>query len=102
MTPPRSTRNSRSSRSDWASRTAAMPRTRTRIQLLIAGSLGLAALAWCLGLVGWGKQLPPVDAAQKPKPVLTKVYYGTTACIDCHSKGTSLKDPVCNCKEALI
>jgi hypothetical protein len=69
-------------------------------KLLAIGILSFAGLF--LLLTGRHRAvLKAEQEAEKPKGP-TKVYYGTSTCIDCHSKGTSQKDPVCLCTEANI
>lgn len=72
-------------------------------QLGIAGTIGVVALVCGLGATG---QAPQPKAAGGNKAGLTKSYFGSDQCYDCHNKTdvSKLKIPpiLCRCNEVLI
>jgi len=53
-------------------------------------------------LAAWHGSSLPQGRAQEPRPGPTKLYFGVSACVDCHGKGTRLEDPLCRCTEVSI
>jgi hypothetical protein len=78
-----------------------MPTISLRVPLLVLGVASAAALG---GYVAWvGGPGQPALAAQKPAAGPTKLYFGSEACIECHSEGARAKQALlCRCTEVQI